>query len=65
MTWLPTDVQSDFIEKFLGEHETYECLCCERRFTAHRDNNGPQECPHCRHVYVKWVTWDEKRYPVR
>ena len=39
----------------LGKHL---CLKCGHRWEA---VHGPQDCPKCGHLYVKWLNYDEMR----
>jgi len=34
----------------------YKCCYCNYEY---EDEPGPTECPRCRHLYVKWVNYEE------
>ena len=37
--------------------EIYHCIACETQFLA---PPGPTQCPKCKHIYVEWLTYNEK-----
>ncbi len=36
----------------------FKCLKCGHRWW---DKPGPTQCPRCKHIWVKWVNYDQWR----